>query len=377
MPGRRTGCPNTQGERILIQVFHAPLRLRRVEGGIRFDRQVPLADFGRRGQLSLSRSRAVVVGLGGTGCSAALNLGLAGVGNLVLIDRDVISVENLHRQALYSPQDVGRSKAEVASAFIAGRTSATVEFHALSIDGSNASSLLRGADIVLDCLDNFAARYSVNRACVDGRIPMVHTGSLGWEGSVAVFKSPETACLECLFHDVDDGSLPTCETAGALGATTSTIGSLGAVQAIRLLSGARSPLLGRILVEDFRSAESRSVAVAKRSDCQACGTTKRRKITARARSIVSLCGDGEYYHSGAYGANGLARIELALSRPAGSRQAGVSAVERLGTSLIRLRFRGWEEASLFKGGGILVRGVHSKERATAIVRLVVGLAGPS
>src|SRR5208283_2185202 len=147
-----------------------------------FARQLVLDGFGRRAQARLAESSALIAGLGGTGSVMAVNLALAGVGEMTLIDRDVVSLENLHRQPIYSLSDVGKSKAEVAAGFIAARVPGVkVRYRAESIDDLNSLDILGGSDVGVDCLDNMPARLALNSACVKRELPLVHTGGIGWE----------------------------------------------------------------------------------------------------------------------------------------------------------------------------------------------------
>ena len=268
-----------------------------------FSRQVALDGFGRTRQQRLAGSHAVVAGLGGTGSVMAVNLAIAGVGKLTLVDRDVVSAENLHRQPIYALADVGMSKAEVAARFLRLRVPGLdVEYRAVSLDRGNASRLVRDVDIAVDCLDNFEGRYALNAACVARKIPFVHTGAMGWEASAGVFWSPRTACFECVFPGSRDGDVPSCEQVGVLGALTSYIASAGALETVKVLSGMDSGLVGAMLVFDGRRMESHSVPFERRADCRACGDSV---PVPRKRTIIGLCGGNELFISGAFPSPGL------------------------------------------------------------------------
>ena len=257
-----------------------------------FSRQLVLSDFGAPAQKRLAGSRVLVGGLGGTGSVVATNLCLAGVGSLSLVDRDVVSIENLHRQPIYSLKDVGMAKAEVAAGYLSQRVNGlSVDYSTESLDRNNASKLLDDVDVAVDCFDGMEARLALNAACAAKGVPMVHTGAVGWEASVAAFKASQGACLECVFPEADT-RLPSCEEVGVLGAVTSLAGSLGALEAIKLLAGKPSSLLGKMLYFDGKSFEFRLVDLQKRSDCGACGSGAQRSTREAA---VRLCGDEEFY----------------------------------------------------------------------------------
>lgn len=319
-----------------------------------FSRQLVLDGLGRSAQSALARSRALVAGLGGTGSIASLNIALAGVGFISLVDRDEVSFENLHRQPVYSMKDVGRSKAETAAHFLSERVPGLrAEYHAENIDNVKASKLLRGMDVALDCLDNMPARRALNLSCVKYGIPLVHTGSLGWDGTVAVFAPPETGCLECLFPRGHDESYPSCEQVGTLGAVTSIMGAMGALEAIKLLVGGNSSLRGKMLFYDGRRADSRVVTVKRRKSCPTCGMGT---APEDRRTIVELCGGREFYLDRAFSPRSFRALQGKFGTDAKKMGESIVSVTRDGVKL-----------SFFRHGGLLIKGVSSAEEARRIV----------
>ncbi|MDA4113167.1 MAG: HesA/MoeB/ThiF family protein [Thaumarchaeota archaeon] len=320
-----------------------------------FARQVALDGFGRGRQRSLAESHAVVAGLGGTGSVMAVNLAIAGVGRLTLIDRDVVSAENLHRQPVYALADVGVSKAEVAAEFLRLRVPGLrVEYRAVNLERANASRLIREADIAVDCLDNFAGRYALNAACVARKIPFVHTGAMGWEASAGVFWSPKTACFECVFPDSRDEDVPSCEEVGVLGALTSYIASAGALETVKVLSGMNSGLLGAMLIFDGLRMESHSVPFETRAGCGTCGDGPH---DLRRKNVVELCGGNELFISRAFPSRDFGRIAKRLDGRA----------RRMGDSIVMARVGGLE-VSIFRSGGILVKGASSPRDIQSVAR---------
>jgi molybdopterin/thiamine biosynthesis adenylyltransferase len=337
-----------------------------------FARQLVLEGIGTTGQSKLAGSSVLIAGLGGTGSFVAMELALAGVGEITLLDRDVVSLENLHRQPIYTLDDVGKSKAEVAASYISGRApSANVRYRAENIDERNAATILGKADLAVDCLDNLPARRALNSACVKGDVPLVHTGAIGWEVSEGVFWSPRTACLECLFPRPPRGAdpeawdaVPSCEQVGTLGAVTGLAASLGAIDAIMLLTGGVPASLGRLLVWDGRRADPHSVSVKRREDCEACGkpaTQGTRSMGGRAKGpqkvVIELCGGHEFFVGDAFSPKAFAGIGKRLG-DRGSKK---------GNSIIMTR-QGEAEISLFRTGGVLIKGVSSPEEARAALK---------
>jgi molybdopterin/thiamine biosynthesis adenylyltransferase len=320
-----------------------------------FSRQLVLEGFGAKAQRRLARSHVLVSGLGGTGTVAALNLAIAGVGRLSLLDRDVISTENLHRQPMYTLADVGMSKAEVAAQFLLQRVPGlNVDYHTDSLERGNATRLLGDADLALDCLDNMEARHALNGACVSSEVPLVHTGGIGWEASAAVFWSPKSACLECLIPTGGDEGLSSCEEVGVLGAVTSYAASVGALESLKLLAGAPSWLTGRMLYFDGRTGESQVVTLERRESCETCGSGSRGRSSEQ---VVQLCGKGEFYVNRAFPSRSFVALSKKLRDEA----------RAMGDSIILVR-RGGAEVSLFRSGGALVKGAPSPEEARAILK---------
>jgi len=214
---------------------------------VRHARHILLKDIGGPGQQRLSRARVVIIGAGGLGAPAALYLAAAGVGAIRIAEPDVVSLDNLQRQILYRTQDVGRPKAErAAEALTALDPSLDIEARVLAADDASLPGLLDGADLVLDGCDDFATRFAVNRAALAARIPLV-SGAVGrWDGQVGVFAphlGPDAPCYQCWVPDIPPDA-ETCAETGIVGALTGVIGSLMALEAIKLITGAGEALVG-------------------------------------------------------------------------------------------------------------------------------------
>ncbi|MEM2780560.1 MAG: HesA/MoeB/ThiF family protein, partial [Candidatus Bathyarchaeia archaeon] len=203
-----------------------------------YSRQLVMKELGREGQEKLARAKVAVVGLGGLGTVASLYLTLAGIGHLRLIDQDTVEPHNLHRQVLYTPENLLYPKAEVSAKRLMG-ISPFVKVEAVpeNLNVNNAEKLLKGVDCVVDGLDNMRTRYIVNRTCIKLKIPYVFGAAIGMEGNLSVFAPPETPCLECVLPNLEDGNLLTCDVRGVLGATPGIIGTIEAIETIKLLAG--------------------------------------------------------------------------------------------------------------------------------------------
>ena len=254
-----------------------------------YNRQVILDELGWKGQRKLAKSKVAVVGIGGLGTVSSLYLALAGVGYLRLIDQDTVETLNLHRQILFSLDDLHYPKAEVAAERLE-KLNPLLKAEPVSenVNASNVKKLLTGVDCVVDGLDNMMTRYLINRVCVKLGIPYVFGAAIGIEGNLSVFAPPETGCLECLLPNLSDSDLLTCDTRGVVGATPGIIGAMQAMETIKVLTGMGSPLKGKLMVCDFSDMYFTTVDTSKAGNCPACRGTL--APLERRERLVWLCG---------------------------------------------------------------------------------------
>lgn len=246
----------------------------------RYARHILLKEIGGPGQQRLKAATVAIVGAGGLGAPAALYLAAAGIGCLRLIDDDVVSLSNLQRQIVYRGEDVGQSKVERASAMLSALNEhVAIEAMSQKLGDANAAYLLKGADLVLDGTDDFAARFAVNAACHELGTALI-SGAVGrWQGQVATFKSGPTKalppqgrlpCYRCFVPETPPDA-ETCAEVGVVGALTGVIGSMMALEAVKELAGAGESLAGRVLFYDGLAATSRTVRLARDPACPVCG----------------------------------------------------------------------------------------------------------
>ncbi len=201
----------------------------------RYGRQLLLPDFREEEQLQLANSRAVLIGLGGLGGPAALHLAGAGLGALRLVDPDRVALDNLHRQVAFRTTDLGIPKTAVLARSIGAlNPGVLVDGRPESLSEVNIDSLLGGADVVLECSDGAQTKFLVNDWCVSRRIPLVIGGALGWRGQVTVV-GPGGPCYRCLFKSPSEEMGRSCSEAGVIGPLVGVIGSLQALEALRLI----------------------------------------------------------------------------------------------------------------------------------------------
>ena len=333
-----------------------------------YSRQTVLKELGAKGQKTLAKSRVAIVGLGGLGTVSSLYLALAGVGHIRLIDQDVVEQRNLHRQILYTPENLGYPKVEIAAKRLKKRNPLiTVEPIPENLNAANAERLLSRMDCVVDGLDNMKTRYAVNRACAKLHIPYVFGAAIGIEGNLSVFSPPETPCLECVFPAVDDSKLLTCGTRGVLGATPGVIGAMQAIETIKTLTRMNSPLKGKLLICDFSDMYFATVDVSKRRNCPACkGATV---ASEKGEKLVWLCGQDTA------NINPAEPLDLTLNQAyhAIERQFRVRMKSQLA---IMFDYDGIK-ISLFRGGRMLIRNVHDEKTAKRVYMDVMEKLGAS
>lgn len=235
----------------------------------RYARHLILREIGGPGQQALKAARVALVGAGGLGAPAALYLAAAGVGRITLIDPDTVSLSNLQRQVLYGAADLGRMKIDVAAARLSAvNPHCVVEGRAARLDAGNAAALIGGHDLALDGTDDFATRFAVNAACVSLSVPLV-SGALGrWTGQVGVFRG--RPCYRCLVPEIPPDA-ETCAAVGVVGALAGVIGSMMALEAVKLIAAAGEPLAGRLLIHDALAGEARTVRIGADPACRVCG----------------------------------------------------------------------------------------------------------
>ncbi|MDH3206047.1 MAG: molybdopterin-synthase adenylyltransferase MoeB [Gemmatimonadota bacterium] len=239
----------------------------------RYARHLALPQVGIEGQKRLKAGRVLCVGAGGLGSPLALYLAAAGVGTLGIVDFDVVDESNLQRQILHGTKDVGRSKLDSAEDRLRDiNPHVRVVKHESQLSSANALGILADYDVVVDGTDNFPTRYLVNDACVLLGKPNVYGSVFRWEGQASVFATKGGPCYRCLFREPPPpGLVPNCAEGGVLGVLPGIIGSLQALETIKLLLGQGDSLVGRLLIFDALGMEWREVKLRRNPDCPVCG----------------------------------------------------------------------------------------------------------
>ena len=240
----------------------------------RYARHIVLREIGGPGQKRLRGARILVIGAGGLGAPALLYLAGAGAGTIGVIDDDNVANDNLQRQVIHRDRDIGMPKVFSAQAAMrALNPYVEVRPYNRRLTQEIAAELLKDYDLVLDGTDNFETRHLVNRACVEAGLPLVSGALSQWEGQLSVFDPARGApCYACVFPNVPaPGLAPSCAEAGVLGPLPGVVGAMMAVEAVKLVTGAGTPLTGQMLIYDALEGETRRIAIARRPDCAVCG----------------------------------------------------------------------------------------------------------
>jgi len=243
---------------------------------LRYSRQILLPQVGIEGQQTLSESHALIIGMGGLGSPIAMYLASAGVGHLTLIDDDVVDLSNLQRQITHHTADIGRNKVESARDKLLA-LNPDIEINCINkrLSRDELAMQVGQVDIVLDATDNFATRFLINEVCVQARTPLVSGAAIKLEGQVSVFRHDfaDSPCYHCLYKD--EGELDqSCSANGVLAPLVGIIGSVQALEAIKVMIGFGQDLNGRLLLLDAYSMEWRCIKLKKDPACPVCGNKK-------------------------------------------------------------------------------------------------------
>lgn len=239
---------------------------------IRYDRQILFPSFGEEGQRKLRQAHVLIAGVGGLGSPVAIYLACAGIGKLTLVDSDAVELSNLNRQILYGEEDIGEQKVFSATRKLK-KLNSTVEIStaAVKLTAPNLTELLKGVNVVIDCLDNMETRFILNEACVKAGIPLIHGGIHGMLGEITTIIPGQTPCLECIFPRDVEGKKPF----PVFGCTPALIASLQVMEVIKLLVGFGELLAGKMLYVNGEVMEFMQAPLQKNKACRVCGGDKK------------------------------------------------------------------------------------------------------
>ncbi|HEX3062573.1 MAG TPA: molybdopterin-synthase adenylyltransferase MoeB [Usitatibacter sp.] len=244
---------------------------------LRYSRHLLLNEFGEEAQERLLAARALVVGAGGLGSAALMYLASSGIGHITVVDGDRVDLTNLQRQVVHRNASIGEPKAASAAATLSA-LNPEIQVEALDerAGPERLMALARGADVVLDCSDNFATRHALNRACVAAKKPLVSGAGIRFDGQVAVFdlRREDSPCYHCLFADEAGEAEERCATMGVFAPLVGVIGTFQALEAIKLVAGVGDSLAGRLMLFDALASRWHEVRLARDPQCRICGAQR-------------------------------------------------------------------------------------------------------
>ncbi len=281
----------------------------------RYSRHLSLAEIGVAGQEKIKAARVLVIGAGGLGSPAALYLAAAGVGTLGLLDFDRLDESNLQRQVLYDAAGIGAPKAELARARLAAlNPELRVVAHPTELCAANVRAIFADYDLVIDGSDRIATRYLVNDACVLYGKALISAAIHRFEGQAMTYVPQRAPCYRCLFPEPAEGLVPNCAEAGVLGVLPGVLGTIQATEAIKLIAGIGTPLLGRLLTYDALELRFHEFRFSRRRDCAVCGE---RPTISAPQDPPGFCTLEELQRVRCISASQLARLLESAERPIG------------------------------------------------------------
>ncbi len=326
-----------------------------------YSRQIVLKEIGYKGQLQLKKAKVCLAGLGGLGSPIAMQLAALGVGHLRLVDRDIVELSNLQRQHLYTVDQLGYPKVEVAARRLKNlNPNIEIEPVPLSLNADNAEDIIKGADVVLDGLDRMKPRYAVNRACVKLGIPYVFGAAITTLGNTSTIIPKKTPCLECFYGNLDDEKLPTCATVGVHISVISIIASIEVAEAVRIITGKQPRLANKLLVCDIEHMTFDEVNVSRAEKCPVCGSKPTgTPMPLKQELIEEICGRGG---KRAFVVTPRKNLELNMEElhEALKRKFNIKVKANLGITFNRNQKT---TATILKSGIMIVEGVSDKEDA--------------
>ena len=337
----------------------------------RYSRQVMLEEIGFEGMEKIRGAKVCVVGAGGIGSPVATQLVAMGVGKVRIVDRDVIEVTNLHRQHLYTDDDIGRVKVEAAAERLC-KLNPTVKIEPVptSVTKYTAESLVEGFDIVIDALDSVDARYALNDACVKYNIPLIYAGALGMLGSVCTILPNKTACLRCMFPELNEEEMPACSTEGVHPSILYLVAGIQVSEAVKIIIGRKPALANELLYIDLNEISFERIHMFRQEECPSCGTVRKEsKLEDNELIIEELCGRDRGKRTWTVTPTEPAPINLsAIIKSAESLGYKVKTRGNLGITAVN---SGSMSVSFLSTGAATIVGAKDKEDAAKIYKIFV------
>ena len=338
----------------------------------RYSRQVMLQEIGYQGQLKLKQSRVCVVGVGGLGNPITTRLAAMGVGKIRIVDRDVIELSNLHRQTMFDEDDVGQVKVETAAKKLRKlNNDIIIEELPVSINDYTALDAVDGCDVVIDALDSVNARYSLNRACIEKKIPFVTGAAVGVTGQTFTIIPNESACYYCLFPALDEDSMPTCSIEGVHPSILSIIGGIEVSEAVKIITGKKPSLQDKVLHVDLENLIFNFTKVSRVEECSVCGSGKKQEKAKEELILEELCGRNKGKRT--FSITPTYFVDLNVDKITSVGKEKGFTVENLGDLGLSLRTNELSVSFMKRGSGVIV-GAKTEEEAISLYKSLLSIA---
>ena len=337
----------------------------------RYSRQIMLEEIGYQGQLKLKQAKVCVVGVGGLGNPITIRLAAMGVGKIRVVDRDVIELSNLHRQTMFNEGDVGQVKVETAAKKLRKLNSdIIIEELAISVNDYTAPVVVDGCDVVIDALDSVNARYSLNKACIERKIPFVTGAAVGVTGQLFTILPNESACYHCLFPSLDEDSLPTCSIEGVHPSILSIIGGIEVSEAVKIITGKEPSLKDRVLHVDLENLIFNFTKISRVQECSVCGSGKKQSNPKKELILEELCGRNSGKRT--FSVTPTYPVTLNVDEITSIAKQRGFAVENLGDLGLSLRTNDLSVSFMKRGSAILV-GSKDEKDAVSLYKDLLGV----
>ena len=337
----------------------------------RYSRQVMLQEIGYQGQLKLKQSRVCVVGVGGLGNPITTRLAAMGVGKIRIVDRDVIELSNLHRQTMFDEDDVGQVKVETAAKKLRKlNNDIIIEELPVSINDYTALDAVDGCDVVIDALDSVNARYSLNKACIEKKIPFVTGAAVGVTGQTFTIIPSESACYHCLFPALDEDSMPTCSIEGVHPSILSIIGGIEVSEAVKIITGKKPSLQDKVLHVDLENLIFNFTKVSRVEECSVCGSGKKQEKAKEELILEELCGRNRGKRT--FSITPTYFVDLNVDKITSVGKEKGFTVENLGDLGISLRTNELSVSFMKRGSGVIV-GAKTEEEAISLYKSLLSI----
>jgi adenylyltransferase/sulfurtransferase len=336
----------------------------------RYSRQVMLEEIGYQGQLKLKQAKVCVVGVGGLGNPIVTRLAAMGVGKIRIVDRDVIELSNLHRQTMFNEDDVGQVKVETAAKKLRKlNADIVIEELPISINDYTALEVVDGCDVVVDALDSVNARYSLNKACIEKKIPFVTGAAVGVTGQSFTIIPNQSACYHCLFPALDEDSMPTCSIEGVHPSILSIIGGIEVSETVKVITGKEPSLKDKVLHVDLENLVFNFTKVSRVQECSVCGTGRKQEKPKEELILEELCGRNKGKRT--FSITPTYSVALNIDDITSIAKEKGFVVENLGDLGLSMRTNDLSVSFMKRGSAVLV-GPKDEEEATSLYKDLLG-----